>query len=66
MYGINLYVYQIKNFIWIRQKIMIKAFNDEVLFEGFSKDVPEYLYDKDISCICSENELLIINIYENN
>ena len=66
MNGINLYIYQIKNSIWIRQKIIIKSFNDKVLFEGFSKDIPEYLYDKDISCIYNEKELLIIKIYENN
>lgn len=65
MDGVNLYVYQIKNFIWIKQKIRIKTFNSGILFEGFSKDIPEYICNKDISCICNEEELLVITVYEN-
>lgn len=65
MDGVNLYISQIKNFIWIKQKIRIKTFNGDILFEGFSKNIPEYICNKDISCMYNEEELLVITIYEN-
>lgn len=53
-------LYQLSRFMLVKQKVKIRTYDKELLYEGYMVNIPNTLYTKEIVLITIENKSFVI------
>ena len=55
-------LYQLSRFMLVKQKVKIRTYDKELLYEGYMVNIPNTLHNKEIILITIENKSFVIMV----